>query len=266
MKIYLVSLEGDYGRRNLLKENFTSYYKNFIYEPAVWGKSLKSSQYFKYSLSFYNKHKQLITPNEVGCTLSHLNVLKNFLTSNAEYALILEDDVVGYDEDIESVLKYFERKCDLKGLFILGGQDGLNYEKYILGREINQNIIQNNVYSIAKFSSKFIFRTCCYVVNRELAKYIIEYHKLNFSRADCWFDILKDTNFPLTYMNIFKHPVDLSNSHIEKERNFSAEPNFIKRILKQGLFWKIRNRILNDYNLYKLLILGYKQILKEREK
>lgn len=259
-------MESDYGRRDLLKEHFTSYYKKFIYEPAVLGKSLKSCEYFKYALSFYNKNKHLITPSEVGCTLSHLKVLKNFLISDAEYALILEDDVIGDDEDIKSVLKYFEKRSDLEGLFILGGQNGLNYEKYILGRKINQNVIQNNVYSIANFSSKFIFRTCCYVVNRELAKYIVEYHNLNFGRADCWFDILKDTNIPLTYIDIFKHPIDLSNSHIEQERNFSAEPNFIKRVLSQGLFWKIKNRILNDYNLYKLLILGYKQILKEQGK
>jgi len=44
-----------------------------------------------------------MTPGEVGCALSHMKAYENLIHSGEEYALILEDDVIGNDKDIEKI-------------------------------------------------------------------------------------------------------------------------------------------------------------------
>ena len=39
-------------------------------------------------------HNHDLTPNEIACTLSHIKALKTFLASDAEYAVIMEDDAL----------------------------------------------------------------------------------------------------------------------------------------------------------------------------
>ncbi len=38
--------------------------------------------------------KQPLSPGELGCTLSHMQALRDFITSNEKYALVLEDDAI----------------------------------------------------------------------------------------------------------------------------------------------------------------------------
>lgn len=266
MNIYLVSLEQDYKRRALLKDRFPKNYQSFIHIQATYGKELKASDYFKYCSQHYEQNKRLMTPGEVGCTLSHMNALEAFLNTSDEYALMLEDDVIGSDTDITETLKIISRENKFNGLFLLGGQEGIHYEKYILGKKLNQNNMRQNIYEIPEFSSKFLFRTCSYIVSRKLAEHILDFHKENFNIADAWFEILNNTEFSLYYTNIFKHPLDLSESHIENERSKYNEPNFLKRVIRQGIFWKIKNRLKNDFHRIQLIFLGYENVFKDRVK
>lgn len=266
MRIYLVSLQQDYERRALLKDRFPQYYKSFIHIQATYGKEILASDYFNYCSKYFEKHKRLLTPGEVGCTLSHIDALKAFLDTSDDYALIFEDDVIGSDTDITKTLKILSEEKKFNGLFLLGGQEGLHYEKYILGKKINQTNISQQIYEIPKFSSKFLFRTCCYIVSRKFAEHILDFHKENFNVADAWFEILNNTEFSFYYCNIFKHPLDLAGSHIEKERSKPSEPNFFKRVIKQGVFWKIKNRLTNDFHRIQLIFLGCEKVFKDRVK
>lgn len=266
MNIYLVSLEQDYKRRDLLKDRFPQCYESFIHIQAIYGKEISASDYFNYCSKYFEKHKRLLTPGEVGCTLSHIDALKSFLDTSDDYALILEDDVIGSDADITETLKILSEEKKFNGLFLLGGQEGIQYEKYILGKKLNQKNIPREIYEIPKFSSKFLFRTCCYIVSREFAEHILNFHRENFNVADAWFEILNNTEFYFYYSSIFKHPLDLSNSHIEKERSKDNEPNFFKRVIRQGVFWKIKNRLKNDFQRSYLIFLGYENIFKDRVK
>ena len=266
MRIYLVSLQQDYKRRTLLKDRFPQYYESFIHIQATYGKKISAYDYFNYSSKYFEKHKRLLTPGEVGCTLSHIDALKAFLDTSDDYALIFEDDVIGADADITETLKTLSEEKKFNGLFLLGGQEGLHYEKYILGKKLKQKNIPREIYEIPKFSSKFLFRTCCYIVSREFAEHILNFHKENFNVADAWFEILNNTEFSFYYSHIFKHPLDLSESHIENERSKHNEPNFFKRVLKQGIFWKIKNRLKNDFYRTLLIFLGYEKVFKDRVK
>ncbi len=47
--------------------------------------------------AFHRKHGMTPLPGELGCYLSHIDVMRNFLASDAEFALVLEDDVLLQD-------------------------------------------------------------------------------------------------------------------------------------------------------------------------
>ena len=113
---------------------------------------------------------------------------------------------------------------------------------------------------------KFLFRTCSYIVNKKTARYIIKKQKKKLEIADAWYEIFEKSNISLSYLNLLNHPEDLSNSHIENERAdfYMNEKNFFKRIYKQGVFWKIYNRIRNDISRWVLILKGYKQIHKDK--
>ena len=261
MKIYLISLGQDTLRRTELAQRFPKTYPIMQWVKAVNGKDLSAKEYFSYARQYFNTHQKIITPSEVGCTLSHINALEFFLETDEEYCLILEDDVIGNDENISYIESLIEQ-LNPNGLILCGGQEGLNFWKYILGKNILENF-----YKIPVFSIKFLFRTCSYVVDKKTAKYILKRQQQNFEVADAWYTIFKDSNIPFLYLDLFKHPEDLSNSHIENERaNFYMEEmNFFKRIYKQGVFWKIYNRIRNDLFRWVLILKGHKQIHKQRE-
>ena len=47
--------------------------------------------------AFHQKHGMTPVPGELGCYLSHVEVMRSFLASDAEFALVLEDDVLLQD-------------------------------------------------------------------------------------------------------------------------------------------------------------------------
>jgi len=259
MRIYLISLEQDTQRRNELARRFPQTYPKMQWVQAVNGKNLPAKEYFTYAQEYFKTHQKIITPSEVGCTLSHIKALETFLETDDEHCLILEDDVIGTDADICKIENEFSNKS-LNGVVLCGGQIACDAEKYRLYKNIDDEI-----FIIAEFSKKFFYGTCCYLVNRWIAKTIIAFQKNSITKADCWNEILgRDIN--LYYVNILQHPVFMGNSHIESERSFfyTKEKRFFKRIYKQGLFWKIHNRLRNDIYRWVLILKGYKQIHKDK--
>lgn len=259
MKIYLISLEQDFQRRAKLAENFPETYPKMKWIKAVNGKQLTAKNYFSYANQYFHNHDSVITPSEVGCTLSHIQALEEFLKTDEEYALILEDDIIGEDESI-NFIENILIKNKLDGVVLCGGQIPLQIEKYKLYKHIKESI-----FIVPNFSKKFFFGTCCYVINKKIADFIINYQLNNFTKADCWNEILGDS-IKLYYMDVLQHPFEMNNSHIENERAlfYMNENNFFKRIYKQGIFWKIYNRIRNDIWRWVLIFKGYKQIHKDK--
>ncbi len=259
MKIYLISLEQDIQRRAELAQRFPKTYPNMQWIKAVNGKKLLAKDYFFHAQQYFKNHQKIITPSEVGCALSHIQALEAFLETDDEYALILEDDIIGKDEAINFIENTLI-KHKLDGIVLCGGQIPLHIEKYKLYKNIRESI-----FIVPNFSKKFFFGTCCYVINKHIAKFIIHYQLNNFTKADCWNELL-GVSINLYYMDILKHPFEMNNSHIENERTnfYIDEPNFLKRVYKQGVFWKVYNRIRNDIYRWVLILKGYKQIHQDK--
>lgn len=92
--IYLVSLKDDIKRRKELEKRFPKYYSSFIHIEAVDGRKLYAKEYFDATSSFFNKHKRPMSPSELGCTLSHIKALEQFLSTDESFALILDEDII----------------------------------------------------------------------------------------------------------------------------------------------------------------------------
>lgn len=252
---YLVSLKNDELRRNIFSTLFEKNYSSIRLIYAINGKNIKSSIYFEYLKKYYLSYCKIITPSELGCTLSHINILKNFLSTAHSHALILEDDVRGGDEDILKV-EEITKILPENSIVILGGQQGLGFNKYIYGK----TYINKNLYKISNFSMKFISRSCCYLVDKKSAATIVEKLENNLEIIDHWHKIFRQSNVKFYYYPLFEHPIELSSSNIEQERAVFYIDSFWKRIKRDGVFKKIFNRIFNDIGVIYSIFKGYKKI------
>ncbi|MDM1269001.1 glycosyltransferase family 25 protein [Acinetobacter indicus] len=257
MIIYLISLEKDYERRRLITSSFPIYRKNFNWIKAIDGRELLAKEFFIYANKYFKKNNKLITPSEVGCALSHIEAYRKFLKTDEEYCLIFEDDIIGNDNDIVQIEKIMQLEKP-NGLVLFGGQEGLpnDYWKYILAKKTNK------LYLISDFSKKFLIRAHCYLVNRDTAKKLIESHKQEFHVADHWGELLKGIN--MYYIDLIKHPEDLSNSNIEQERYsvYSIQHEIFNRNYIKGFFLKALNRFFNEIKRILVIMRGYKRIKK----
>ena len=101
-------------------------------------------------------------------------------------------------------------------IFILGGQDGLNSFKKVILKKNNKS---KDFRQVCMFTHRFIYRTCCYMINRNVAAQMLSLMNMTSYFVDDWNLILKNTSVQnLYYTNWFSHPIDISNSTIEEER------------------------------------------------
>lgn len=258
IQIYYISLEVDIQRRIHLSSQFPQYYKMMNWIPAVNGQTLSISFYFKSITDYYTRHARLLSPGEVATSLSHIEALKNFLSSNSTHALILEDDIKGCDKDLEEINKLIPLLSENE-ILICGGQTSAVNRKYQLGKK---TLIPNTV-KLSQFSYSHIYGACCYVVNKKIAKNIIEKQARYLKIADNWDIFFKNSNIEILYTNILHHPDDRTNSHLQTEREAVLkvkQMNFLERIISGHFFVKNFNLLKNHLTIFYLLLIGYRKI------
>lgn len=219
--IYVVSIEERKSQRlsSFFKQNFfKDIPENDINIVGVRGGDMTAKEYF--NLAVHGRTKPL-TPGELGCTLSHLEIYKRFLLTENNFALIFEDDAIfpealNYKELLDQIKQY---KFGSGFLLSLGGIQ-MKVCRNVRG-ELQKNKILSQ--SIIKVNPHFYNRVCytfAYVIDREMAEVLLKYHNKP-RRADDWsylheFD--SSTNIYMT--NLIEHPVEQTNqnSYLEIER------------------------------------------------
>jgi glycosyl transferase, family 25 len=213
--IFLVSMKGDHARRERMSTAFPALYPEMRLVNAVDGRLLSAQDYFRYASSAFVNHGRLLAPAEVGCSLSHIEALEQFLRSGAERAIILEDDVLGDDSGLSKALEDV-RLIPNEAVIILGGQEGMPSRKYIFGKPI----VENRIFALPYYSTHHIFRTCCYGVTLSSAASIVASQKMSLKLADAWWAFSgKAGGLTIHYSHQLAHPVDRSDSHIENSRS-----------------------------------------------
>jgi GR25 family glycosyltransferase involved in LPS biosynthesis len=108
-KIYVINMDKDINRMKILDKKMKKLGLEYKRIPGVDGKK----KYSKY------KNKTKLRPGQLGCLLSHINVIKDAIKNNYNNILVLEDDIVFHKNfHMEFVKKYKklikrEKKFDL---------------------------------------------------------------------------------------------------------------------------------------------------------
>ncbi|WP_160433366.1 glycosyltransferase family 25 protein [Glaesserella parasuis] len=212
--VKVISLKNEIEKRqnviNELKDTM-----NFSFFDAIDGRNLLSMKYFKYlrMLKGRAKKRGYITPSELGCTLSHFSVYHDFLNSDKEWLLVLEDDIT-INSNLFFLIESIINQNYSDYINILGGQEGLKRPRLI------EFLFRKNIRILSSpFYGFFLYRTCSYLVSRAVVERLYSTHKNFCCLADDWGNIAIQSNIRgFTYCKIFSHPEDLSNSRIECER------------------------------------------------
>lgn len=255
MNKYLISIESEGSPRLetfFAQDTFKKYQQDFK-KFGIRGADLSTTEYFKQAVS--GKQRPL-SPAELGCTLSHLQALKDFLASNEKYACIFEDDAIctrNLDlNDLEDGIK----KLRLKECFFLSlGGIQLHVNRHVRGLFLASPLMQKKVLEINLLYIRRFSYAYAYIVDRKMAENFIEYHK-SPKVYDHWgelYDNNQSINFYVTHL--FNHPelaeCAAGQSYLEHERQ-TLQPKKVKR----KLIWQ-RFKISIIKRFYKLTLKKY---------
>jgi len=221
LPIYIISLKQDMEKRQVISNTLKDFGLEFKFIDAIHGKELSDvivNSARRHSKGNILRRGFVPTPNEIGCTLSHLKAYKNILDNNLSWACILEDDAI-LDRKFKTFIEGFQETIlDPKTLYLLGGQNGLDQLSVIKSRK-NKITIAGQKFTKTIKSEKYIYRTCCYLISSYLAENIIQLSDKVFIVADDWAYLADNRIINRIYLSDFvDHPLDLSASRIQKER------------------------------------------------
>jgi len=200
---------------------------------GVDGRELSAWSYFVRGVS---GRRWPLTPGEVGCSLAHLDALKAFLASPDPFLTVYEFDAFVRDE-FEELAPLFAPYEGQPVVLHLGGQDGLMRRSRLFGKVVAHSP-PVEVWRLARHSTRWLFRTCGYVVNREAAEIIARSYQRRLQRADDWGRLLSGHSCVFLFAPMVSHPLDLNRSRLEHERLQLYRPSFLRRLLTRcrGLF------------------------------
>lgn len=242
--VFVISLVKDEARRENLKKQFLSYDKFEIIE-AVNGNEIGTKNYFDIIINSLDKHSQILSPNEVGCTLSHIKAYERFLQiRDATHCLILEDDCLGNDECIK---KAFEIASNLpqNSFFHCCGLHNKSAKKRIAVKKV-----QDGVFLVNKFFYDKVFATCAYIVDKPAAQKILQTHQNAITSADNYEELLLKNGINLYYSRIFGHCDEVvldSNIRDERSIRIKIQKKKIKGSIKSKNLWQKIQKYYDKY-------------------
>lgn len=247
MKIFVISLMKDSDRRDVLAKSFVNYFDRFVIFNAL--DHQHAQDYLSHSPKLA-KNKREMALSEIACALSHQAVLKKTTETAMDFSLILEDDIIGIDEDIDKI-SMLCLSLPKNSILIVGGQEGLRSYKNLYGVSVGET---KDLYKIPKLYYRYLSRTCCYVVSNHVAQEVIKFQSEGLERADQWNKLLYECE-NVYFSPILKHPLTLENSHIEKERKIKKGNNIFMAIIREGitysLYYYLRKIVTSYWAIYK---------------
>ncbi len=103
LAVYLINMAHAHERRLGMSERLSAIGLTAERIEAVDGKALTFPIPQFSEISYKLLHGRRTCPPEVGCYLSHVECARRLLRSKADFALILEDDVIFHDDFLEAV-------------------------------------------------------------------------------------------------------------------------------------------------------------------
>ncbi len=99
IQTFVINLDRAHSRMQAIANQLNALAIPFQRISAIDGHHLTTDQLGCFDpLAFHKKHGMTVTNGEIGCYLSHLLAIQAFVNSDADFALILEDDVIITDK------------------------------------------------------------------------------------------------------------------------------------------------------------------------
>jgi glycosyl transferase, family 25 len=232
MKAYVINMERSVNRRISMEQQLDKLGLNYEIVNAVDGSLIPDSEI---KTSEFSK-------SEIGCMRSHCKVYELMQHSDEPYALVLEDDVAIAETELARMLDSIGSQFSKETVTLLtyfGSKD----KRVVLKKIKNVGHIQNSVehyYICQPTFANSLARAGAYVVSKECAKKMLEFHKNDVRcRADEWEVYYDNDIMPIVHC-IYPMPVTENYDH-GSEINYTR--NGIEALGKKFITWSIYNKI-----------------------
>lgn len=239
-KIYIVNLKKDKKRRtNIIKEMQKQKLDNYEIIEAIEGDKLNKNNLR--TVTFKNKKNlnpwnSKMSSSQIGCALSHIKIYKKFLKTKYEIALILEDDAIFLHNFNQTLQDFIIKNFKYNKQIILLSELKEFYSKAL---------VSNGNFEIVKVSNAFF--THSYMINRNAAKAIKSFNYPVKTIADNFVIFKLYCNINILGLN----PYILDQDKKNFETSISVDPIKEKKILRKRLIYKIKNKVLKRFGVFK---------------
>ena len=163
IEVYVINLDRSPDRLKNITRRLKILNIPFTRFSAVDGKNRIFNSSEVNSFRYFLSHGKTVTPTEVACFISHVNVMKKFVNESVKpFALILEDDMI-LNYDFVDVLSCLIDKKNWDLVKLNGAHRGGNLDICVLND--NYNLVKNYFHQS---------KTGAYVLNRYAAKQYIK--------------------------------------------------------------------------------------------
>jgi glycosyl transferase, family 25 len=200
--------------------------------------------------SYFNLRGRLITPSELGCALSHKKAYETFLRTGDTHALIFEDDVILDAYACSNIRHIMDKIGNFDGHLHLGGMDGLLGSFERVGGTICCDAPP--VFKVNRGDLGHLYRCVGYVISSSFAKEVVRLMEQDIFVVDDFSHVREHVQIGDYYFsNIVKHPVDLSESNIQGERETMTSrpkrPGLTRRIWREiDITLRAKRKIINQ--------------------
>jgi len=184
MQVHVINLKEAIERRNSITSQLEKLGLKYELFDAIRGSSLSEKElHEKVDMQEVAKYPNWLTPNMLGCSLSHLGVYRRIAESGTDWHLVLEDDVE-LDPEMAHFMKAFE----------LTGNKFRDQVVLLYGVKLSGNIILDKdplfneaTHSIHKVQpDQRVGSTGAYFIHKETAKRMLENNPLVKVAPDTW--------------------------------------------------------------------------------
>lgn len=228
-----INLESSEGRRAFMENQLSKLNIPFNRFSAINGSKLPKNISQINPKDFSRFHGREVRVGEIGCYLSHIGALKQFLESNAKFGLILEDDALISEEARNIIQKIINNYKE-------GDWDFLKLQSRRNTKVIKTHKIDKK-YSLAISFTRSTGATA-YIVNRFAAKQMIEKLFPIETPYDHAFD--RPLFLNIRVRAVFPYPIKLVKEHSNCstiETSKAIKRRGFKKL--NALFWRAKSEI-----------------------
>lgn len=163
INFYVINLDRAVDRMECFEKNFSAFPIPYVRVPAIDGRQLTIPvEDYDAPMCFFYIGREM-HPGEIGCYLSHLKVLRMFLESDKEFALICEDDAALTPECYEAIQQAIAHAETWDLLRLCGGRRKTSFPYRSL----------TPIHSLCTSISGMI-PAAAYIVNRRAAEILVQ--------------------------------------------------------------------------------------------